>query len=354
MPKVSFPHLGSYCVPIKVLFTRGIGVEYIVPPTITRRTLELGSKYSPDFVCAPFKYMLGNYIETIEAGADTLVQTGGVCRLGYYGELHDQILRDLGYHVNFVNTASASYSHPASFIDEFKKINPDVSIKKVVAVMPLVLKMVRQIDDVEDYIRRNVGFEVEHGSFEKVHTDYLRALEDVPDIKALDKLGKQTMHALRHLPVRIPENALKVGIVGEYYTIMVPFSNHFIERELARMNIQVERWMNVSNSILHYPRKEMHYHIKNYVKYDMGATSMATVDKALDFAKRGFDGIIHLKSFGCTPEMDTMPVLQNISQDYKIPILYFSFDSQTSETGIQTRLEAFHDMIVMRKEHKTK
>ena len=33
-----------------------------------------------------------------------------------------------------------------------------------------------------------------------------------------------------------------------------------------------------------------------------------------------------------------------------MPILYFSFDSQTSETGIKTRLEAFIDMITMRKE----
>ena len=84
----------------------------------------------------------------------------------------------------------------------------------------------------------------------------------------------------------------------------------------------------------------------------MGATAMNTIDQALKFAKEGYDGIIHVKSFGCTPEMDAMPVLQNISSDYKIPILYFSFDSQTSETGIQTRLEAFYDMIMMRKEAK--
>jgi len=84
----------------------------------------------------------------------------------------------------------------------------------------------------------------------------------------------------------------------------------------------------------------------------MGATSIPTIDRALDYAKKGYDGIIHVKSFGCTPEIDTIPVLQNISNDYKIPILYFSFDTQTSETGFTTRLEAFYDMIVMRKEAK--
>ena len=77
---------------------------------------------------------------------------------------------------------------------------------------------------------------------------------------------------------------------------------------------------------------------------------MQTIDLALSWAKKSYDGIIHVKSFGCTPETDAIPVLQNISRDYKIPILYFSFDTQTSETGIRTRLEAFYDMIVMRKE----
>jgi predicted nucleotide-binding protein (sugar kinase/HSP70/actin superfamily) len=69
-------------------------------------------------------------------------------------------------------------------------------------------------------------------------------------------------------------------------------------------------------------------------------------------AEKGFDGIIHLKPFGCLPEISSMPMLQNIGKNYKIPILYFSFDSQTSETGVKTRLEAFIDMIIMRKGRK--
>ena len=44
-----------------------------------------------------------------------------------------------------------------------------------------------------------------------------------------------------------------------------------------------------------------------------------------------------------------MPVLHNISEDYKIPVLYLTYDSQTSDTGLATRLEAFYDMISMRK-----
>ena len=45
-----------------------------------------------------------------------------------------------------------------------------------------------------------------------------------------------------------------------------------------------------------------------------------------------------------------MPVLQRISEDTSMPILYLSYDTQTSDTGLETRLEAFYDMLAMKKE----
>ena len=42
-------------------------------------------------------------------------------------------------------------------------------------------------------------------------------------------------------------------------------------------------------------------------------------------------------------------MLQKVSEDYSVPVLYLTYDSQTSDTGLDTRLEAFYDMIAMRK-----
>lgn len=351
-PHVSFPHIGSYCVPLKILFTEGLDVDYVVPPPITKKTLELGSRYSPDYVCAPFKYNLGNYIETIEVGASTLVQAGGPCRLGYYGELHDQILKDLGYQVRFVNLAGMQLTKPMIFYNKFKEINPEMSLKRIAGILPTVFKMVEYIDDVEDYVRKHVGFEAIPGSLEGARREFLEELSSVTCKKELRNIYSRHMKLLKDIEVKKPKRPLRVGIIGEYYTIMEPFSNHYMEKELAQMGVVVDRWMNITNSILRRRRKKIRERIRKYAKYNMGATSMFTVDRALEFARQGFDGIIHVKSFGCTPEMDAMPVLQNISSDYKIPILYFSFDSQTSDTGIQTRLEAFYDMMIMRNEGK--
>ena len=82
----------------------------------------------------------------------------------------------------------------------------------------------------------------------------------------------------------------------------------------------------------------------------MGPTSSMTVAATLKYAQEGFDGVVHAKSNGCTPEVDCVPVLQRISRDTGVPILYLSYDSQTSDTGLDTRLEAFYDMLAMKKE----
>jgi len=349
--KVTFPHLGSYCVPLEVLFKEGVGVDYVTPPPITQRTLEIGSKHSPDFVCSPFKYNLGNYIESIEAGANTLIQVGGACRLQYYGELHEQILRDLGYEFEFINLSKAKLRKLRTLINPLLKVNPQFPIKKVAKILPMVVAMARYIDETEDFIRKNIGFETKKGSFARLHKRMLYNLRLVKDKKELVTATSQYTKAFRSLPVDKPENPLRVGIIGEYFTIMEPFSNHFIEKELASLGMVVDRWMNISHSTLMDPKEEKERKSK-YTRYDMGATCRMTIERAEYWAKKKYDGIIHVKSFGCTPETDAIPVLQNISEDYGIPILYFSFDSQTSETGIRTRLEAFSDMINMRKDQK--
>ena len=49
-----------------------------------------------------------------------------------------------------------------------------------------------------------------------------------------------------------------------------------------------------------------------------------------------------------------MTILDKISNDYNIPIIYFSFDSQDNEVAIETRIEAFYDMLIQKKKNKLK
>ena len=349
MKKISFPRIGNYHVPFGYFVRRVFDAEVIVPPPITRKTVEIGSVHSPDFVCAPFKFNLGNHIEALELGANTLIQFGGLCRLGYYGELHEQILRDLGYEFDFINLAGMRVKRPKSVWDKFKKVSPKLSIETLASSFAVTYKMVEQMDEMEKYIRKNVGFEVEPGSFGRIYDSYLSQASKVMSRRELRRVYTAHIREIKKVQLNLPKNPMKVGLIGEYYTIMEPFSNHFLEKELAAMQIYVSRNMNVSSTVFHHKMPRVLRKVQQYVKYDMGATGVDTVNSALSFARRGYDGLIHVKSFGCMPEIDAMTVLQNITYDTGIPILYLSFDTQTSETGVKTRLEAFYDMLVMRK-----
>jgi len=346
MKIATFAHIANYYVPINMFVKNALEIKTIVPPPITKKTLELGSKNSPDFVCAPFKYNLGNFIESLELGANLIIQAGGGCRFGYYGELQEQILRDLGYEFDFLNINQMEIS---SVLKECKRLKIKVNIFKVAFYLYLALKMVKLIDDFEDYLRKNIGFEEVENSFDNLHQEFLKKLEDVKTFRRLKKVAKIYYNKLLKIKINKPENVLKVGIVGELYTIQDQFSNHYIEKELAKNGIEIKRFITM-NYLLNEHKQLQRKKVGKYVTSSMGATGLDSICNVLDLIKENYDGIIHVKSFGCTPEINAMPSLQNIANDFEIPIIYFSFDTATSETGIKTRLEAFYDMLLMRRD----
>lgn len=344
-----FPQWGSYSCAFRYLFENGFDVKYMTPPPLTKKTIEIGSKYSPDYVCVPFKYCLGCHIEALENGANCLMQIFGSCRLNYYGELEEKILRDLGYEFKFFNMAEINFRSPRSIMENFKIVNPNVSLIKIIKALPTTINIIKTIDKMEDYIRKNAGFEVNKNELEDVFCEFKEKLNQTKNSKEYKKLKKEYTKKLRNIKINKPHHPLRVGLVGDYYTVQEPFSNYYIEQELEKMGIEVHREMNLTNTIINSKYKNSCKTGKRYVKFDIGATANYTVAEALKYARNGLDGIIQVKSFGCTPELNAQTVLQNIGRDYKVPILHFSFDSQTSETGIKTRLEAFYDMLEAKK-----
>ena len=81
----------------------------------------------------------------------------------------------------------------------------------------------------------------------------------------------------------------------------------------------------------------------------MDDADFESVVLSMELAEKNYDGIVHIKSFGCTPELNAMTILEKVSNDYDIPIIYFSFDSEDNEVAIDTRLEAFYDMMEQKK-----
>ena len=146
MKNISFPRYAEYNCAFRYIVEEALGARYVMPPALTRRTMELGAKYSPDFVCTPFKTILGSMIEALEAGADTLLMTHGLCRLGYYGELLEQILRDLGYRFDFINLSDYDMSRKKEYLRIIKRFAPKVSPARFLTQFAEGLRMVEYLD----------------------------------------------------------------------------------------------------------------------------------------------------------------------------------------------------------------
>ena len=349
---MAFFRYSYYDIAFKFFVEHVLDADFVALPKPTRRTIELGSRHSSDMVCAPFKHILGDYIEALELGADVLVQFAGPCRLGYYGELQESILRDLGYEFEMLNFATVTDKPLTEYISICKKkVNPNVSVPHGVRNMLAVFKMIECLDEANDLYLANAGFEVEPGSFERAREGYFADMREATCERDIAEAQRRGLDALRALPTRKPARPVRVGIVGEYFTAADPASNLDLERKLLALGVELHRSLTMTNRNLRYNERNLRASIADYVTYDMGPTSSLTIASALRYAQEGFDGVVHVKSSGCTPEVDCVPVLQRIGRDTGMPLLYLSYDSQTSDTGLDTRLEAFYDMLAMKKEH---
>ena len=349
MHTIAFPKLDNYDVPALYLFIH-ITDYKIIKPIINLNTMETGSKHSPDFVCAPFKYTLGTLINGLELGADILIQFGGGCRYGYYASLQEEILKDLGYKFKMYNLVTAGHTDIKRIYRIIKEIDPNIKLRKLIRYGIVAINMVRYMDLIDDYIRENIGFEVEKGSFIKLKKEMLNSFYNSKGILDLDRRYLKYRRRFKRLKINKPKNYLNVGIIGELYTLMEDNANYEIEYEIARHGIAIKRFTNVTYLLLK-KRKKVRKYLKKMknIKYRLGADALDNIYHTEYLCKKGYDGIIHIKSSFCTPEIGAMPIINKIAHKYDVPVIFFSFDTNTSKVGVETRIEAFVDMLKMKR-----
>ena len=346
--KVALPRWGEYNCALKYIVEQGFEARCILPPPLSRRTEDLGARNSPDLVCTPFKTTLGSMIEALEAGADTILMVPGACRLNYFGELQEQILRDMGFTFEFINLSLYNTGNAKDLLKALRVVNPRRSMVKTARALYEAAKMIEHLDDITTLYYENCGFDPTK-TYPKVYRQFIADMYEARNLNEIHEAFRVASRAFEDITLNKPSDPIRIGIIGDYYTVMDPFSNLELEQKLAEMGVEVHRLMNLANDMLRGGGKNKQAKIRDFAEYSLGASSTADIWQAQNFAERGFDGIIQVKSAGCMPETDIMPILANLSRDYKIPVLYLTYDSQSSDVGLMTRLEAFYDMVEMRK-----
>ena len=87
--KVTIPWIGREYTKLLARSLTNLGLNVELPPFTTDKTIQIGVRNTAEMVCFPLKPTLGNFVEALDNGADTLLMydSQGQCRLKHYWKI---------------------------------------------------------------------------------------------------------------------------------------------------------------------------------------------------------------------------------------------------------------------------
>lgn len=358
--KVTFPHMGNMYISIKVLLDT-IGIDYIMPPNCNKKTLEYGITNSPEYICLPFKTILGEFIYGIENGAEFILFGGGCgqCRLGYYGDLQGEILKSLGYKTEFV-CLDLSNMTVKEVLEKLKPLTDGKSITNIIKGIIYASRTVFTVDKLYQLSNYARCREINKGETDNIMRQFHNKIQKATGYKAIKGIITSTKKSLKSIIVDKKCKPLIIAIVGEIYAATEPYINLDLERKLGSMGVEVHNKLGVSQWIKEHFIKNIlpvkskntpHEAGKEFMKTDdIGGHGLETIGNAILSGKKRYDGVIHIYPFTCMPEITAQSTFSEIQKKYNIPIMTLIIDEMTGEAGYLTRIEAFIDMLERKRE----
>ncbi len=306
-PKIiTFPWLGKEYTEMIKEFLENLELNIQLPPKTTDKTIKLGVKNSAGMFCMPLKTTLGNFIEALDQGANTLlmIDSRGQCRLRHYYKVQEHTLRKLGY--NF------------------------------------------EMCTITKYNIFNVLKELSGKSRIKIFLEFCRFY------KKMKKYDLERVKWSREKP--------NIGIIGEAYTCMDETSNYNIESKIKKLGANPFNTVTLLEffregfmrrlPLFMDKRKKYKKEAKKYLNGKLGGHGYENICSLLHLIDKKVDGIIHLMPLTCGPEVVVEKFIDGICRDNKIPLLRINVDENDSELNLNTRLETFIELIKIKNKKK--
>ena len=353
--------MGNVYLAVKALFD-GLGIDYVIPPMNSKKTLEIGSLHSPEEICLPYKIMIGNYIQAAEMGADTVLLTGscGPCRFGEYCEMQMNLLNKLGYDFDFIVIDAPGDIGIKELLNRISEISTKSTLSKHKKFQSVkyALEVITLCDKLDEKANWLSGYEVNRGECKKLINSCKRDALECNDPKEMIKILKHYEKKFEHVETDFSREPVKIAIIGEIYTVIEPFSNLYIEDKLMSYGVASRRGLTptwwVKNMVMS-PTKlnslDLKKYSKEYLSLEIGGHARECIGEAVMAYEDGLDGAIQIFPMGCMPEIVSKAILPQISKDKNFPIMTLVVDEMTGEAGYVTRIEAFIDLLERRKNH---
>ncbi len=362
MIKVTFPHLGNFYIPCKA-FLAELGFEPVVPPPTSQRTVTLGTKIAPEFACFPLKVNLGNYIEASEAGAEFIFMAGGIgpCRFGYYGEVQREILKDAGFNMKFL-VFEAPKTHPRDLWHQIKRLVPHYTISKLMKALTIFWQKARAIEKFECLANKIRPLEQRLGTTSRLQNRFYQLIDNAASLNSIKIVFENSCAELNGIALKQTASPLKIALLGEIYMVLEPKVNFQIENRLGELGVAVKRTIYLTDWLLEHLylsifkpdwHRRLLFLAKPYLGNSVGGHGLETIAHAVEAGINRFHGVIQLAPFTCMPEIVAMQALPSVSNDLSIPVLTLIIDEHSAEAGIETRIEAFVDLLSYRNQERS-
>ena len=111
--------------------------------------------------------------------------------------------------------------------------------------------MTEHLDEITAIYYQNCGFDPS-GTYRRAYKTFLTSMYMAQNLLDIESAYRAAKLAFAETPLEKPAHPLRVGIVGDFYTALDSFSNLEVEQKLADMGVEVWRWTNLTNRMLHY------------------------------------------------------------------------------------------------------
>jgi len=214
---------------------RSVGINAAICPDSDQRTLELGSRYTSGEECLPARVTLGNFLKITEQPDFSPEKTAffmptadGPCRFGQYSPYIRKVLRDIGLEQVMVFSPTSR--------DGYQGIGEQVN-----ELMRTALRGLIAADILRKMTHKTRPYELNEGDADRVHARALKAVEEVLEVEGvtqktrMERLVEALVRArddFRSIPANYDRRRPLIGVVGEIFCRMTPFSNDFTIRKV--------------------------------------------------------------------------------------------------------------------------
>ncbi|KUO49523.1 MAG: hypothetical protein APF76_03165 [Desulfitibacter sp. BRH_c19] len=290
-----------YFYPFWESFFKNLNIETVVSPTTNKEILDSGVRLAVDEACIPVKLFLG----------------------------HVAYLMDKA---DFIFIPGIKSTEPKRYYCPQMIALPETTrttFSKQVFLTPEINSYNRQFKWKEDYYEFAIKLGYDHS-------------------RAWDAVEKSwTMH--ENVPPRVKQNAsadscLEIAIIGQPYLLNDSFINFDLNKKLIDYGAVIRIPQELSPSQVDANTKILDKDLFwSYPRNMVAAAKHYSQEEIVD-------GFIFLNSFACGTNAIIEPYILKMTEN--VPVLTVTLDEHTSPTGMQTRLEAFLDMVIRNKEVK--